>query len=68
MKKKIHSVINNIKVKCQACEAEIKTFSTRKTFSLDVCSNCHPFYSGKGINAKALGRVYKFNKKYGITK
>ncbi len=66
MKKDIHLKLNKIKVKCQACDNVIETFSTKKTFSLDVCSKCHPFYSGNGVNAKALGRVDKFNKKYGI--
>jgi large subunit ribosomal protein L31 len=43
------------------------TFSTRGDFPIDVCSNCHPFYTGKQKLLDSAGRVERFNKKYGRT-
>ena len=42
--------------------------STKKEINVEVCSKCHPFYTGKQSRASKAGRVDKFNKKYGFEK
>jgi large subunit ribosomal protein L31 len=54
------------KITC-ACGMVFDTFSTRGDFAVDVCSNCHPFYTGKQKLLDSAGRVERFNKKYGRT-
>ena len=64
MKADIHPEYNEVTVSC-ACGAEIKTKSTRfEDFTVEVCSNCHPFYTGKERTAEAKGRVERFRRKY----
>ena len=53
------------KVKC-ACGAEFDTMSTKEEINIEVCSNCHPFYTGKQTLGGRKGQVDKFNKKYGF--
>jgi large subunit ribosomal protein L31 len=64
MKPSIHPEYNEIKVSCSCGN----TFQTRSTLgqdlSLEVCSNCHPFYTGKQKIVDTAGRVDKFRKKY----
>ena len=52
-------------VKC-ACGETFKAMSTKKDINVEVCSKCHPFYTGKQSRASRAGRVDKFNKKYGF--
>ncbi len=47
-----------------ACSSVIETFSTRGNFTVDVCSACHPFYTGKQKLLDTAGRVERFKKKY----
>ncbi len=65
MKPKVHPEYNDVNVKC-TCGA---TFQTRSTLgqdlSVDICSACHPFYTGKQKYVDAAGRVEKFQKKFG---
>ncbi len=65
MKTKIHPEYKEINVRC-ACG---NTFTTRSTLKddlrVDICSACHPFYTGKQKFVDAAGRVEKFQKKYG---
>lgn len=51
-----------------ACGAEFTAKTTKKedVINVDICSKCHPFYTGKQGNANAKGNVEKFNKKYGL--
>ncbi|XBC40742.1 MAG: 50S ribosomal protein L31 [Buchnera aphidicola (Nurudea yanoniella)] len=66
MKKGIHPNYSQISVIC-SCGNFIKTFSTLcKDISIDVCSKCHPFYTGKQRLADTGGRIEKFNKKFNI--
>jgi large subunit ribosomal protein L31 len=65
MKKGIHPEYKETTVKC-ACGAVFKVKSTKSEMDVEVCSNCHPFYTGKQNRASKAGRVEKFNKKYGI--
>ena len=48
-----------------ACGAVHDTFSTRGDFSVDICSNCHPFFTGKQKLIDTEGRVERFTKKFG---
>ena len=50
-----------------ACGAIHETFSTRGDFGIDICSNCHPFFTGKQKFVDSAGRVERFSKKFGGT-
>ena len=64
MKKKIHPKYKDITIKC-ACGNEIHTRSTRDDYSVEICSNCHPFFTGRQKLVDSEGRVERFNRKYG---
>ena len=66
MKKGIHPEYKKAKVTC-ACGETFTTKSTKEEIVVEVCSKCHPFYTGKQGRASRAGRVDKFNKKYGFT-
>lgn len=63
MKQGIHPEYKEITVTC-ACGNTFKTGSTRDELKVEVCSECHPFYTGKQKFAERGGRVEKFKKKY----
>ena len=63
MKAGIHPEYKEIKVSC-ACGETFTTKSTKADIHLDICSKCHPYYTGKQKIVDAEGRVEKFNKKY----
>lgn len=65
MKTDIHPDYKEAKVTC-ACGNTFKTGSVKDELKVEVCSECHPFYTGRQKFADAGGRVDKFNKKYGI--
>ena len=67
MKKNIHPEIHEATVTC-ACGEKFTVLSTKKEISVEVCSKCHPFYTGKQSRASKTGRVEKFNQKYGLGK
>ncbi|NUP06936.1 MAG: 50S ribosomal protein L31 [Polyangiaceae bacterium] len=67
MKADIHPDYPKAVVTC-ACGAVMETYSTRGSFSTDVCSTCHPFYTGKQKLMDTAGRVDKFRKKYAAQK
>jgi large subunit ribosomal protein L31 len=48
-----------------ACGMVYETFSTRGNFAIEICSNCHPFFTGKQKLLDTAGRIERFNKKYG---
>ena len=64
MKEKGHPNYNTTKVVC-ACGSSFETGSVKKELRVDVCSKCHPFFTGQQRSAAAKGRVEKFNKRYG---
>lgn len=66
MKQKIHPKYNRIVVRCTTCGSEFEIGSTKNAITVDTCSNCHPFYTGKQRFAQAAGAIDKFNKKYGL--
>ncbi|MFP4192469.1 MAG: 50S ribosomal protein L31 [Candidatus Hydrogenedentota bacterium] len=66
MKKEIHPEYVECTVTC-ACGATFETRSTRPSYHVEICSNCHPFYTGKQKFVDSEGRVERFNRKYGRT-
>ena len=66
MKEKIHPKYQDVKVTC-ACGAEFEIGSTKPAIRVDICSNCHPLFTGKQKLMDTEGRVDKFNKKYAAT-
>lgn len=65
MKKEIHPQYKEVKVTC-SCGNTFITKSTldSKTLAIEICSKCHPFYTGKQKLIDTAGRVDKFKKKY----
>ena len=63
MKDGIHPNYGECKVSC-ACGNTFMTGSVCKELRVDVCSKCHPFFTGQQRNASARGRIEKFNKRY----
>lgn len=63
MKKGIHPPYKETIIRC-ACGAEYKTRSTKENLHVEICSNCHPFFTGKQKFVDSGGRVEKFQKKY----
>jgi large subunit ribosomal protein L31 len=63
MKQGIHPEIKEVKAVC-ACGESFETKSTQDSIHVDICSKCHPFFTGKQKLLDAEGRVEKFKKKY----
>ena len=66
MKKDIHPKIHEAVIKC-ACGATFETKSTEKEIRVEICSSCHPFFTGKQKLLDTAGRIERFKKKYGET-
>ena len=67
MNEGIHPAYEETTIKC-ACGNEIKTRSTKKDLRVDICSNCHPFFTGRQKLVDTGGRVERFNKRFNISK
>ncbi|MBI5153931.1 50S ribosomal protein L31 [Candidatus Poribacteria bacterium] len=78
MKANIHPVYGEVLFRCASCKSEWVGQSTKldgrevevegvkmHLIHLEICSNCHPFYSGKKTFVDSAGRVEKFNKRFG---
>lgn len=65
MKENIHPKYAETVIKC-ACGESFTTGSTKKDLHVEICSKCHPFYTGKQKLIDTGGRVEKFKKKFGI--
>jgi len=65
MKAKIHPKYMETTVNCGGCNHTFKTRSTKAKIVVEVCSSCHPFYTGKQKFVDTAGRVEKFQKKFG---
>ena len=65
MKSGIHPEYNLTKITC-VCGNVIETRSTVKDIHVEICSACHPFYTGKQKLVDTAGRIDRFNKRYGI--
>ena len=64
MKEKIHPNYKPINITC-ACGAVIPTRSTKGDYTVEICSLCHPFFTGKQKIVDTEGNVERFKKKYG---
>jgi len=65
MKEKIHPKYEMTKINC-ACGTVIETRSTSKDIKVEICSACHPFFTGKQKLVDTAGRIERFRKKYNI--
>ncbi len=63
MKKGIHPKYERTTITC-ACGNVIETRSTQKDIKVEICSNCHPFYTGKQKLMDTAGRVEAYKKRY----
>ncbi len=66
MQKELHPEFKEATITC-ACGEEYVTKSTGENMRVEVCSSCHPFYTGKKRRAAKGGRVERFNEKYGLS-
>jgi len=66
MKKGIHPKYGKATISC-ACGNSFETGSTKKNMKIEICSACHPFFTGKQKIVDTAGRVERFNKKYNLT-
>lgn len=65
MKEGIHPNYEQTTIRC-ACGNVIATGSTKKDIRVEICSKCHPFYTGKQKLVDSGGRVDRFNKRFGL--
>ncbi|GED32615.1 MULTISPECIES: 50S ribosomal protein L31 [Brevibacillus] len=66
MKQGIHPQYNTVKVTC-ACGNEFESGSVKQALKVEICSNCHPFFTGKQKFVDAGGRVDRFKRKYNLS-
>ncbi|MBX3183296.1 MAG: 50S ribosomal protein L31 [Polyangiaceae bacterium] len=64
MKQELHPDYHTVQASC-ACGHQFATRSTSKELRVDVCSQCHPFFTGKQRFVDTAGRIDRFRKKYG---
>ena len=65
MKEGIHPKYQEVEARC-ACGNTFKTRSTKPELHLEICSACHPFFTGRQKLIDTEGRVERFNKKFGV--
>jgi large subunit ribosomal protein L31 len=65
MREKIHPKYETTSITC-ACGNVIETRSTVKDIKVEICSACHPFFTGKQKLVDTAGRIERFRKKYNI--
>ena len=65
MKAEIHPKYEKVTIKC-ACGNSFEGKSTKSSFTVEICSVCHPFFTGKEKLVDTAGRVEKFRKKYNL--
>ncbi|MBZ5639838.1 MAG: 50S ribosomal protein L31 [Acidobacteriia bacterium] len=63
MREKIHPEYHEVQVVC-ACGSSFPTRSTRKDMRVEICSACHPFFTGKQKLLDTAGRIERFEKRY----
>ncbi len=66
MKEKLHPSYHETTIRC-ACGAEHTTKSTKQDLHVEICSHCHPFFTGKQKFVDSGGRIKKFQDKYGLS-
>ena len=67
MRQDIHPEYQQVAINC-LCGNTILTGTTDSSFGVEICSACHPFYTGTQKILDAQGRIEKFNKRYNATK
>lgn len=65
MKESIHPKYYQTTIRC-ACGEVIETGSTKEDIKVEICSKCHPFFTGKQKLVDTGGRVERFNRKFGL--
>lgn len=68
MNKDLHPKLNSVEIVCTTCGNKFQLKTTINEIKIDVCSNCHPFYTGKQTSGSKAGRIDKFNKRMEKTK
>jgi len=63
MKSGIHPRYQQAKVVCGSCHTEFEVGSTQQNLHVDICSNCHPFFTGKQTIVDTAGQVERFQKR-----
>ena len=63
MKKELHPDYKKTVIKC-VCGNEIETGSVQENITVEICNNCHPFYTGNQKIVDTEGRIEKFKKRY----
>jgi large subunit ribosomal protein L31 len=63
VKADIHPAYQQAKVVCGSCHTTFEVGSTRKELHVEICSNCHPFYTGKQTIVDTAGQVERFQKR-----
>ena len=63
MKSGIHPRYQQGKVVCGSCHTEFEVGSTQQNLHVDICSNCHPFFTGKQTIVDTAGQVERFQKR-----
>jgi large subunit ribosomal protein L31 len=64
VKEGLHPKAERTSIVC-GCGASYEVLSTKKNIRVEVCANCHPFYTGRSQRIEAGSRIDRFNKKYG---
>ncbi len=65
MREGIHPELHALTIVC-ACGSSFETHSTRSEIRVEICSSCHPFYTGKQKLIDSTGRVERFKRRYGL--
>jgi large subunit ribosomal protein L31 len=63
---KQHPNLHLLEVRCSTCGASFHTRSSAESISVDVCSNCHPAYTGRARAVATDGRVERFNRRLSL--
>lgn len=63
MREGIHPSYHRAKVVCGSCHIEFEVGSTQASLRVDICSNCHPFFTGKQTIVDTAGQVERFQKR-----
>ncbi len=67
MKKDLHPEVYDVTIRC-GCGTSFETVSTQKSVSVDICSGCHPLYTGQQKFIDTAGRIEKFQARYDTAK
>jgi len=58
-----HPALHDVDVRCASCGTSFEIRSTAQAMSIDICSNCHPAYTGRERSATTGGRIDRFNRR-----